>query len=154
MQIAEHSESAQSAEKRWGCKMAKKAFDMGALIKKIDREYEEYWVTSGATVRMNDGSTYLVTNIIFGDEMRKQSPEGRVWGLFCMVDTHGGSNWETPIPRMSEGSADIRFLMGGPEKRITDVIFKSVRKNVKGRTVRTYTVIDSRKEITRITVTR
>jgi hypothetical protein len=111
-------------------------------------------VQSGAKVRMNDGCTYIVTNIIFGDEMRRQSPEGKVWGLFCMVDTHGGSNWETPIPRMSEGSADIRFLMGGPEKRITDVIFQSMKLNAQGKTVRTYKVIDSRDEITKITVTR
>jgi hypothetical protein len=128
-------------------------FDMVALIKKIDREFEEYWVTSGAKVRMPDGSTYIVTNIIFSDEMRKQSPEGKVWGLFCMVDIHSGSNWETPIPRMSEGSADIRLLMGGPEKRITDVIFKSMRKTAQGKTIRTYQVMDDREEITRITVT-
>lgn len=129
-------------------------FDMDALIRQCDREFEDYFVTSGAKVRMNDGSTYLVTNIIFGDAMRKLSPEGKVWGLFCMVDTGCGSNWETPIPRMSQGSADIRLLMGGPEKRITDVIFTSLRKNAQGRTVRTYKVIDTRKEITRITVTR
>lgn len=127
---------------------------MDALIKKIDKEFAEYMVQSGAKVRMNDGSTYMVTNIIFSDEMRRQSPEGRVWGLFSMVDMGCGSNWETPIPRMSEGSADIRLLMGGPGKRITDVIFKSMKKNAQGKTVRTYAVIDSRKEITRITVTR
>lgn len=128
--------------------------DMDALLKKINREFAEYMVQSGAKVRMNDGSTYIVTNIIFDEAMRKQSPEGKVWGLFCMVDTHGGSNWETPLPRMSEGSADIRLLMGGPVKRITDVIFKSLRKTAQGKTIRTYQVIDSRNEITKITVTR
>ena len=109
-------------------------------------------VQSGTKVRL-DYSTYVVTNIIFDEVMRKQSPEGRVWGLFCLVDIRSGSNWETPLPRMSEGSADIRLLMGGPKKRITDVIFKSMKKNAKGQTVRTYQVIDSRNEITRITVT-
>lgn len=129
---------------------------MNALIKNCNRHFEEYMVQTGAKVRMNDacGSTYIMTDIIFSEEMRRQSPEGRVWGLFCMVDMGCGTNWENPIPRMSEGSADIRFLMGGPEKRITDVIFKSMKKNAKGKTVRTYTVIDTRKEITRITVTR
>jgi len=151
MQSREHLGLVRSVGRHWGYKMAD--FDMVALIKKIDREFEEYRVHSGAKVRMNDGSTYLVTNIIFGDEMRKQSPEGKVWGVFCMVDTGCGSNWETPIPRMSEGSADIRLLMGGPEKRITDVIFKSLRKTAKGKIIRTYRVIDTREEVTRITVT-
>jgi len=129
--------------------------DITALVKAIDKKMAEYYVTAGSTVRMNGGGgAWLVTNVIFSDEMRRSSPEQKVWGVFCLISVVCGTNWEVPIPHMSEGSADIRLLMGGPDQRITDVIFQSSRKNSKGMTIRTYKVIDSRNEITRITVTR
>ena len=126
---------------------------MSEILAQSQTEFDQYMVASGSVVRMNDGSTHLVTNIIFDAVMRKQSPEGKVWGLFCMVDRDCGMNWETPIPRMSEGLADIRTLLGGPGKRITAVTFLSSKKTARGKTVRTYQVTDSMREITRATVT-
>lgn len=130
--------------------------DVGAMIETWKKEWEkddtEYKVNSGCIVKMNDNQgTYLVTDLILDDTMRK-TLDMKIWGFFAMIDLGCGINWADPVPRMTEGSVDIRKIMGVGGDRIVDVVFNSMTKTADGKITRTYDVHDSRNEITQITV--
>jgi hypothetical protein len=114
-----------------------KAF-MDKIIQDCDREFAQYYVHSGTQVSMSDGSKYVVVITILGDELSKQFSDGKIWKLFSLVHVQSGTNYSYPVPVMSEGSVDIRKLMGMGRYPIKEVSF--TKKDLKE--TRHYTVVD------------
>lgn len=111
---------------------------MDRIIKDCDRDFKEYYVHSGTRVRMSDGGKYLVVITILGDDLSKQFSDGKIWKLFSLVHVCGGTNYSYPVPVMSEGSVDIRKLMGLGRYPIQSVTF--TKQDAKG--TRHYEVVD------------
>lgn len=104
---------------------------MNKIIKDINKEREEYYTSSGNIVHMDDGSRYIVSHVILQEELRKQLDDGKVWGLFSLIDLGCGINYSHPVPSMGGGSVDIRKLMNVGKYPIVSMTFirKVVRKH-------------------------
>lgn len=102
---------------------------MHRIIQECDRDFKQYYVRSGERVRMSDGGDYLVVITILGDELSKQFSDGKIWKLFSLVHIGSGTNYSYPVPVMSEGSVDIRTLMGMGRYPIQSVTFEKEVNN-------------------------
>ena len=116
---------------------------MDRIIKDCDRDFAQYYVHSGNRVRMSDGADYLVVITILGDDLSKQFSDGKIWKLFSLVHIGSGTNYSYPVPVMSEGSVDIRQLMGLGRYPIQEVTF--TKQDQKGN--RHYTVVDQSENV-------
>lgn len=112
-----------------------------AFLKKViaeaDKDMKEYWVASGDRVTIQHEDTYVVSHVILGKELETLFQCPKVWGLFTLVGVKHGSNWYYPIPVMSQGTLDIRELMGVGKTKLQSMVFKKMEEKV-----RTYTVTE------------
>jgi len=111
---------------------------MDRIIVECDRDFKQFYVHAGDRVRMSDRAEYVVVMTILSHEQSREYSDGKIWKFFSLVHIGSGTNYSHPVPCMSEGSVDIRQLMGMGTHPIQNVSF--TKQDAKGH--RYYKVVD------------
>jgi hypothetical protein len=114
-------------------------FDIERIIAECDKERAEYAVYSGQQVSMGIHGKFMVSSLIVGKEIEQCFLPKNVWKLFSLIDLSSGINWTTPIPVMSEGTIDLRQVVGvGEGQRVQQLTYVSGA----GTDTRTYKAVE------------
>jgi hypothetical protein len=100
-------------------------FDIERIIAECDKERAEYAVYSGQQVSMGVHGKFIVSSLIIIEQCFLPK---NVWKLFSLIDLGSGLNWNwtTPVPVMTEGTIDIRKIVGvGEGKRVQELTYVS-----------------------------
>ena len=96
------------------------------VIEEADKERAEYHVQPGEIVYLTTDGEQVVSHIIMKGDVEKALSDKTIWGLFVLVGVDTGATYAAPVPVMTEGTVDLRRLMGS-----TKVVYRETENGVR-----------------------